>query len=467
MENKYKSLTGTAALFTGANILSKLIKILIVPFYTYYMTTAEFGTAETLQVTVSLLGPVFLLGANEAAIRFTMKDEYIPAEILSNCVALLTITCLPGIILCFPMIRFAVFRDNWWMLILLVILSAAESLLVSFTKGIGRKKVFAVSELVSAASLVLFSFILMGGLRAGLKGYLLSLAFASVSRMLYISLKIHVSGYISIKRVDRKLLISILKFSLPIMPGVILWWVMNSSGRYAVLWFLGPSSVGIYAIACRLSAIVISLSAVFHQAWQLSAIKQYEKQGFETFYAGVFGAYRTVTFLAAAILIALSKPVMLLLDDSYRDAWRYAPFMLLSAVFLGLSGFVYINYTLCEKTMGVFTTSLAGALVCVGMSMVLTPRMGIQGAAVASFASFYFLWLIMSIHTGRLLGIRNEFMSVHSDLALVLAESVLLLKGYSYIFTVLCLLVLILINRKKISALISGAAAFAGGLRKE
>lgn len=467
MEGEYKKLTVTTALFTGANVISKLIKILIVPLYTFFMTTAEFGTAETLQVTISLLGPVFLLGANEAAIRFTMKDEYKPEDILSNCLALLIMFSLPGIILCIPLIRLSVFHDNWWLMILLVILSAAETLLTSFTKGLGRKKVFAVSEIVSAASLVIFNLLLLAVFRAGLRGYLLALALASVFRMLFISLMIHVSGYISVKRVNRRLLASILKFSLPIMPGVILWWVMNSSGRYVILWLSGASSVGIYAIACRLSAIVISLSTVFHQAWQLSAIKKYQEHGFREFYSAVFGAYRTVTFMAAALLIAFSKPVMMLLDPSYREAWQYAPFMLLSAVFLGLSGFVYINYTLCEKTIGVFATSLAGALVCLAMSIILTSRIGIQGAAVASFASFYLLWLIMSVHTGRLLGIRNDYISVHADMAIVLAESFLLLKGYSYIFTVLCLLGLFFINRKTISALISGAAEFAGSVRRK
>lgn len=467
MNNEYVKLTETTALFTGANVISKLIKILIVPLYTYYMTTSEFGTAETLQVTVSLLGPVFLLGANEAALRFSMKKEYDPADILSNCLALLLLFMAPGILLCCPLSHYSVFSGNWWFLIMLVILNAAESLLMSFTKGIGRKKIFAGSEIVSAFFLIVFNVLFLAVLGTGLRGYLWSMALASASRILFISLCIRVPQFLRLKAVKKDLLVSILKFSLPIIPGVVLWWVMNSSGRYVVMQFLGAASVGIYAIACRIASVIITLSAVFHQAWQLSAIKQYSEHGFEEFYNRVFDSYKAVMFVSAALLIAFSKPVMLLLDASYQEAWKYVPLTLLSAVFLGLSGFIYINYTVCEKTFGVFATSLAGAALCVAMSVGLTPLIGIQGAALASFVSFYFLWLIMSVHTGRLLGISNNFMPVHIDLAVIIIESLLLLRGYSYVLIALCPMVLIIINRKTMSALISGAVSFARPLRKK
>ena len=110
---------------------------------------------------------------------------------------------------------------------------------------------------------------------------------------------------------------AILKFSLPFMPATILWWIMDSSGRYLVMWFAGASAAGIYAVAFRLSAMVTSMSVVFHQAWQLSAIKRYSQGGYETFYRSAMESYSTLFFAGSALLIAFAKPVIMLLDDSY------------------------------------------------------------------------------------------------------------------------------------------------------
>ena len=52
MVKEYKTLTWTTILFAGANIVSKLLKILLVPLYTYFLTTSEFGTAETVKAEV-------------------------------------------------------------------------------------------------------------------------------------------------------------------------------------------------------------------------------------------------------------------------------------------------------------------------------------------------------------------------------------------------------------------------------
>lgn len=60
-ESKYKKLVKNSVVFFIGNLGSKVITFLIVPFYTYYLTTAEYGTADLVTTTVNLLVPFAML----------------------------------------------------------------------------------------------------------------------------------------------------------------------------------------------------------------------------------------------------------------------------------------------------------------------------------------------------------------------------------------------------------------------
>ena len=45
-ENNYKKLVYNTAIFAVGNFGSKILTFLIVPLYTYVLTTAEYGTAN-------------------------------------------------------------------------------------------------------------------------------------------------------------------------------------------------------------------------------------------------------------------------------------------------------------------------------------------------------------------------------------------------------------------------------------
>ena len=75
--NKYKKLAINSITFAAANFGSSILRFVIVPFYTYYMTTSEYGTVDMLTTTVSLVLPIFLMAINEAVLRYALKKEVV------------------------------------------------------------------------------------------------------------------------------------------------------------------------------------------------------------------------------------------------------------------------------------------------------------------------------------------------------------------------------------------------------
>ncbi len=462
MTSEYGTLTKTTALFAGANIAGKLLKLVIIPLYTYYMTSAQLGTAETITITAGLICLVIASGANEAAIRFSMDENYTVEAVASNCFAVFAAGALPGIILCLLLSQIDAFKGHALLLILLTVMGAVDGLMSSLAKGIGENKVYAASEIVSSLALLISCVVALVLLDAGLEGYLWSRIIAYAARIIYIDLRTKLHRKLRMGVISKDVMIPIVKFALPLMPSALLWWIMDLSDRYIILWMLGPSSVGIYAIACKLPSALTSLNVVFHQAWQLSAIRQYFKGDFREFYNTVLKAYSTFFFGAAAAIIAIARPLIQILDDSYEDAWRYIPLLLIASVFMGLSGFTGVNYTVTGKTTGALTTSLVGAAVNLSLTLILVRRLGIQGAAIASFAAYYVFWLIRTLHIKRELGTESGIAWIHLNLFVVLTESFCILSQQSWYFVALCLAAFIVLNLNSIKAIISLIAGLLG-----
>ncbi|WP_349393294.1 lipopolysaccharide biosynthesis protein, partial [Clostridium perfringens] len=97
-------------------------------------------------------------------------------------------------------------------------------------------------------------------------------------------------SYISFKYFNKMYFIEFFKFSLPLIPNSISWWIINVSDRYMVKIFNGYSELGIYSVANKIPQILNSFYSIFFKAWQISSIKELDKEDTEEFYSNILNA---------------------------------------------------------------------------------------------------------------------------------------------------------------------------------
>ena len=68
--SRYIDLIKNIGLFTLSNFAVKLVAFLLVPLYTYYLSTAEYGVTDMLTTTVNMLVPLATLSVADATLRF-------------------------------------------------------------------------------------------------------------------------------------------------------------------------------------------------------------------------------------------------------------------------------------------------------------------------------------------------------------------------------------------------------------
>ena len=161
---------------------------------------------------------------------------------------------------------------------------------------------------------------------------------------------------------------------------------------------LGNEVNGIYTVANKLPTMLTLLSGVLMQAWQYSVISESKssRQTQATFYSNVWLWLSAALFFVCSVMIALSKiEIRILADTAYYDAWKYVPVLCAAMLFCAFTSFMGSVYTVAQRTSLSFWTSLLGAGINIVLNAVFIPSpLGIQGAALATLASYSVVFLV-------------------------------------------------------------------------
>ncbi|MDT3324231.1 MAG: lipopolysaccharide biosynthesis protein [Bacillota bacterium] len=422
--NKYKKLLSNSLVFTIGNLGSKLLVFLLVPLYTYAMTPQEYGMADLYQTTASLLLPLITMNVFDATLRFAMEKSMTKEIVLTNS---LVVWCFSAVFSCFGMIFvYALNLSNKWylaLLFLIILFQGGQSILSQYARGIGKSKLFAAGGVILTFLTGALNIFFLVFLHAGITGYLMSLVLANLGTILFFAGTLSIWQAINFKVIDKEMIWQMLYYALPLIPNAIMWWSLNASNRYFVLFFLGAGANGLLAVATKIPSIISIFNTIFTQAWQISAIEEYNSYQKSKYYSDVFHYLATFLLLGTSAFMIVLKPVVeKVVSSDYASSWQYVPFFMLAMLFSSFSGFFGTNYIAAKQTKGVFMTSIYGAIVCVLLQVVLLPTIGLNGAGLASMLGFLTTFLLRVKDTQKFVAIQIKWRIFISNLLIVLAQ---------------------------------------------
>src|SRR5699024_7756735 len=142
------------------------------------------------------------------------------------------------------------------------------------------------------------------------------------------------------------------------------WWAMTMADRYFIANFIGFQANGIYAIATKIPAILLTISSVFFLAWKDNAIIAYQTTEKNNYYSRVLRIFIRLMMTTVLCLIMFTKPVLAIaIADEYFIAWKYIPALLTATMFHAFALFWSAGYHGAKKTNVIFTTTIVGAVV--------------------------------------------------------------------------------------------------------
>lgn len=392
-----KKLIQNSIIFTLGNIGSKLITFIMVPLYTYIFSKSEYGEIDVLITTVNLFLPIITLSIFDSVFRFSMDKKENKSAILSSGLMVTVILSLVAIIF-IPLLSFWHIRFGIYFTLILIIMSIF-TLIQNFARAIGHSKVYATAGIINGLTFAILNIIFLFILKLGIKGYFISYVISLFVAIIYISLMIKIWNYIDVRSFSIENTIKMLKYSIPLIPNSLAWWLTNDASRFFILAYVGVTGNGIFAVANKIPSLLNMMFNIFTQAWQISAVEEYDSSDSDSYYSSIFNTLMSYLFLIVGCILIIIKPLLnTVVSSNYTDVWEYVPVLLFSATFSNLSGFLGTVFLAAKKTTGLFTTTGIGMIVNVLFSWILTSKIGIIGTSLGGAIGFLVV-MIIRLHT--------------------------------------------------------------------
>ena len=408
MKSKYKKLFSNTAIFTAGKFISKLIVIFMLPLYTSCLTSAEYSTADLITNLCNLIIPIACLGVSEGIFRGAAEKETDKEKFFTNGTVIMFIGSLVFLILSPLLTLSSYFSRYMWLIVIYVLSSNIHSVCSQYVCATGNSKLFAGQGVFNTALTVLLNILFLVFLHMGIEGYVLSVAIADLSSALLLFFVARLYKSFIPEKISKKVIKDLMKFCLPLIPSTVFWWITGVSDRYLVAYICSDEINGLYSVAYKIPTLLTYVVIIFNDAWKLSAIAESgDKTECADFYSKVFRYYQAIMFMGGAF-IAVLAPVFakILFADSYYMAWIYVPILSAATVFTALDTFLGSAYFTVKRTGMSLITALIGALLNIILNLVMIPWWGAMGASVATFISYFAVFIIRAITMHRFISFK-------------------------------------------------------------
>lgn len=395
-QNANARLAKNTVIYMIGNLGSKILQVLILPLLTAVLLTEEYGYYDLIVTTINLITPIATLQLVEAMFRYLFggSEEEKRVTISSVTAALVVgMTILAAVIALIQM--FGIDLKYPFLIYLNYITNILFDYMQKIARCQQRNSLVAVSGVINTSVMLAVEAMALLVFKMRVDGMLLANCVSYFVAVLYLEYKLRIEEYLSIAAVNVKRVKELLKYSLPLVPNSVCWWVVSACDRYVISFFLSISANGIYSIAGKFSQMLSMITSVFQMAWQESSIIESDKATRDEFYTKTFDSYMRFLLSGYVVLLPIIRLAMpFLVAEEYRIGYLYNPLLLLGAVFSAFSQFYGSAYLAFKKTGGALSTTIIAAIINVTVGACLISKIGLYAPALGTTCAFLAQWLL-------------------------------------------------------------------------
>ena len=386
----------TAILGIGA-IFSKGLVFLMIPFFSRWLSVDDYGSFDLLSTYITLLIPFVTLSSGEAIFRFlidTVDDNAAKKRIITNGLAIfftgsfITVSIAYAVLFCTERIIAIPFC-------LFLVAEAVNNFALMYLRGIKRLTKYTICNILTMLGIVIFVTVLVFFAKLGLPGMLYGYACGYLVSSIYALWSTKVWNYLDLRDVNWSEVTALIKYSVPLIPNAISWWIINASDRTIINFFLGAAANGVYAIANKVPSLCTTLFNVFNISWQENVSSAINDDDREKYFGEIFA--NIIKILVSICICIISVDFILfhyIFDIKYLEGMKYVPILITACIFTVVSQFfggIFIGIKEPKYNGG---TTVMSAIVNVVVHLALVKFVGLYAAAISTLVSFAFLCVV-------------------------------------------------------------------------
>lgn len=452
-KSKYRDLSKNTLLFTISSFGSKIISFLLVPLYTYVLSTTDYGTVDLMTTTVQLLIPIMTINIQDAVLRFSLDAECDEKEVIGEALKIIAIsTALLAISLLIIWKSNILKMDAQYLyfLFLSFVFGSINNCFSMYLRARNKVLILTIGGLMNTILTCGLNIVLLLCVKMGVTGYLIANVVGTGIAVVFMLFAGDIYKEANFRNTNHLLKLMI-PYSLPLVVNSLAWWVNNASDRYILTFFCGAGINGIYAVAYKIPTILSTVQTVFYNAWSISAIIEYDKDDKDGFIGNVYTMYSSASYLGCTILLVLNVFIAkVLYSNDFFMAWKYVPFLLVGTVFNGIALFEGCIFTAVKKTKDVSITTIMGTLVNTLLNFVLIPVIGATGAALATMAGYCSIWIVRTLQMRKIVRLKVNWGVQVSSSVLLIVQAILAMSDQLYWIQIIPTCILLIIQKNNV-----------------
>lgn len=392
--DKKKELAKNTVILTVGKICTQFVSFLLLPLYTALLSTEEYGIVDLFNTYILLLVPLFNWQFDSGLFRF-MLDSRSDQEKTKRLFS--TVFSVNILQICLYLAFFAIaqnFIHSEYKIFLAIDVAANIVLntMLQFPRGLGNNSVYAMASFLSASTTVVFNVIFIAGFRWGAYGMFLATVVAKVCTILYLSICLKIWRYYSVKLYDRMLLKDLFRYSVPLIPNQLSWWIIGASDRTVISRVLGLGANGIYSVANKFSGVYSTFFSIFNLSWTESVSLHMNDKDRDQFLTETINDM-FVLFAAVCFGIISCMPFVfpLLINEQYAQAYPQIPILMVAILFQVVMGLYSTIYVALKKSVEIAKTTIYAAVINLGVDILAVKFIGIYAGSISTLLAFLFV----------------------------------------------------------------------------
>lgn len=395
--NKLKLFIENFFVYGLGSVINKIIPLIMLPVITRLMPdTYYFGLNDLFNTAISFGTALAVMGMYDAMYRlfFEENGEEYKRDICSSALAFTLITSFLVFLLLFllekPLSVFIFsdvkYRDLLFLGAIAIFVSSTNSIVSAPTRMQNQRRTYlSINILSSVISYALAVPLLLKGkfvialpLASVLSGLLIEIFFFRLNRKWFL-----------FKHIKWNIIRQLLILAIPLLPNFLIYWIFNSSDRLMIAKLMGNEYTGIYAVGAKLGQCSQLIYTAFAGGWQFFAFSTMKEEKQVQNNSMIYEYMAAISFVVSILVTAFSKVLFeVAFEGDYSKGWIVSPYLFLAPLLQMLFQIASNQFIVIKKTWPNMFILSFGAITNIMINFLLIPKLGIEGAAIATLIGY-------------------------------------------------------------------------------
>ncbi|MBT2730134.1 oligosaccharide flippase family protein [Bacillus sp. ISL-75] len=394
--------------FSIGPIAGAFIAFITIPLTTYFISPTEFGKASMFTLFQALIVTFLYLGFDQSYTR-EYHDSKNKVNLLKNAMILpLILSIVLFFFVCTNLntvstLLFDSGKYNTASLLfgLTVVFMTVERFILLSIRMEEKALEYSVINVLIKINILILTLFFVSMIRQDFLAVVYSTAIGQLIGDVYLIIRYR--KYLDFKNFyfDKDLFLKLLKFGIPLIIAASVNNLLNSLDRLALRRWSDFSEIGIFTAALKVSATLSILQVSFTSFWVPTAYRWYNQNKDIKHFKVVSNVLLLIMSFLFCLILLLKDLIVILLSPDYENAKFIIGFLCLQPIMYTVSETTTLGIVFSKKSHLNILVSILSIIPNIILNIILVPKFGAIGAAIATGVSYIFFFLGRSYYSNK------------------------------------------------------------------